>query len=186
MERVKQRHYWPGYEHDVQAWISECSQCQQRKTPTPAAKAPLGTVETKYPFDKLSWDILGPLPLTTQGNKYVLVVMDLFTKWTEAFALKTTDSETLARVLVDEVICRYGMPSTLHSDQGANLTSNLITALCKNLGISQPRTSVYHLQGNAQVEHFNCTLEAMLPKTLSENQQDWDTQTAAGIQDHYS
>ena len=68
----------------------------------------------------------------------------------------------------------YGMPSTLHSDQGANLTSNLITALCKNLGISQTRTSAYHPQGNAQVERFKCTLEAMLAKTVSENQQDWD------------
>ena len=174
MERVKQRYYWPGYERDVQAWISECSQCQQRKAPNPAAQAPLGTVVAKHPFDILSWDILGPLPLTNQGNKYILVVTDLFSKWTEAFALKTTDSETLARVLVDEVICRYGMPSTLHSDQGANLTSNLIASLCKMLGIRQTRTSAYHPQGNAQVERFNRTLEAMLAKTVKDNQQDWD------------
>ena len=66
------------------------------------------------------------------------------------------------------------MPSTLHSDQGANLTSNLISLLCKNLGITQTRTSAYHPQGNAQVEHFNCTLEAMLTKTVNDNQQDWD------------
>ena len=162
MERVKQRYYWPSYEGDIQAWISKCSQCQQRKSPATTAQAPLGTMEAKYPFNILSWDILGPLPLTTQGNKYVLVVTDLFSKSTEAFALKTTDSETFARVLVDEVICRYGMPSTLHSDQGANLTSNLIVSLCKNLGICQTQTSAYHPQGNAQVERFNHTLEAML------------------------
>ena len=112
-------------------------------------------------------------PIATH-NKYVLVVTDLFSKWTEAFPLKTTDSETLAKVLIDEIICRYGMPSTLHSDQGANLTSNLISSLCKNLGIARTQTSAYHPQGNAQVEQFNRTLEAMLAKTISDNQRDWD------------
>ena len=117
---------------------------------------------------------MGPLPVTSQGNRYVLVVTDMFSKWTEAFALKSTDSETLAKVLIDKVICRYGVPSALHSDQGANLTSNLISSLCQNLGITQTRTTAYHPQGNAQVERFNRTLEAMLAKTVSEHQQDWD------------
>ena len=174
MEAVKQRYYWPGYEGDIQKWIAECASCQQRNAPQPTAQAPLGTISSKHPFDKISWDIMGPLPLTTQGNKYVLVVTDLFSKWTEAFPLKTTDSETLATVLINEVICRYGMPSSLHSDQGANLTSNLISSLCQNLGIAQTRTSAYHPQGNAQVERFNRTLEAMLAKTVSDNQKDWD------------
>ena len=98
----------------------------------------------------------------------------LFSKWTEAFPLKSADSETLAKVLTDEVIFRYGIPSSLHSDQGTNLTSNLISSLCQNLGITQTRTSAYHPQGNAQVEQFNCTLEAMLAKTISDNQKDWD------------
>ena len=174
MEAVKQRYYWPGYEGDIRKWIAECAPCQQRSAPQLAAQAPLGTITASYPFDKISWDIMGPLPLTTQGNRYVLVVTDLFSKWTEAFPLKTTDSETLARVLIDEVIFRYGIPSSLHSDQGANLTSNLISSLCWNLGITQTRTSAYHPQGNAQVERFNRTLEAMLAKTVSDNQKDWD------------
>ena len=174
MERVKQRYYWPGYELDVQKWIAECASCQQRNTPQPTSKAPLGTITAKHPFDVLSWDIMGPLPVTSQGNKYVLVVTDLFSKWTEAFPLKCTDSETLAKVLIKKVICRYGVPSSLHSDQGANLTSNLISSLCKNLGITQTRTTAYHPQGNAQVERFNRTLESMLAKTVNENQQDWD------------
>ena len=65
-----------------------------------------------------------------------LFITDLFTKWTEAFPLKVTDSETLAKILVNEVICRYGVPSSLHSDQGANLTSKLISSLCDTLGIT--------------------------------------------------
>lgn len=172
MDKVKQRFYWPGYESDVTKWVAECCCCQQRKAPQPAQAAPLGTITANHPFEKLSWDIMGPLPVTSQGNKYVLVITDLFTKWIEAFSLKSTDSETLARILIDEVICRYGVPSTLHSDQGANLTSNLISSLCDTLGITQTRTTAYHPQGNAQVERFNRTLEAMLAKIVSENQSD--------------
>ena len=92
----------------------------------------------------------------------------------EAFPIKSIDSETLATLLVDEVICRYGVPSCLHSDQGANLTSNLMATLCKRLNIEQSRTSAYHPQGNGQVERFNCALEAMLATVINDHQNDWD------------
>jgi len=72
LERVKQRYYWPGYKGDVQAWIFECSQCQQRKVSNTAAQAPLGTMVARHRFDIISWDILGPLTLTPQGNKYIV------------------------------------------------------------------------------------------------------------------
>ena len=95
---------------------------------------------------------MGPLPITSRGCKYILVITDKFSKWVEAFPLRVIDSETLAKVLVDEVVCRYGIPFTLHSDQGANLISEVITSLCKQLGIERTRTTAYHPQSNGQVE----------------------------------
>ena len=175
-ESVKQRFYWPGYESDIEMWIKECQQCQQRNPQQPRQHAPLGTITASHPFQKVSWDIMGPLPTTAAGNKYILVVTDIFSKWTEAFPLHSTDSATLATILVNEVICRYGVPSVLHSDQGANLTSQLVSTLCNQLGINQTRTTAYHPQGNGQVERFNRTLEAMLSKTIQQNQCDWDEQ----------
>lgn len=73
-----------------------------------------------------------------------------------------------------KLFCRYGVPSTLHSDQGANLTSQIIFSLCKCLEIERTQTTAYHPQGNGQVERFNRTLEAMLVKLVRENQRDWD------------
>ena len=99
----------------------------------------LESIVSTYPFEKLSWDIMGPLPQTSSGNKYIVVVTDLFSKWVEGFPVKSTDTEMLASLLVHEVICRYGLPSYLHSDQGANLTSNLMAAVCKHLGIEPVR-----------------------------------------------
>ena len=129
-EKVKERFFWPGYEQDVKDAVQRCDRCQRRNHPIPKHQAPIDTIESEYPFQKISWDIMCPLPATTRGHKYILVVTDLFSKWVEAFPLVTTDSVTLAKVLVEEVVCRYGVPQYLHSDQGANLVSDVIQSLC--------------------------------------------------------
>ena len=174
LEKVKERFFWPGYEQDIREAVKKCEACQHRNTPVPVPQAPLGTIKSEYPFQRLSWDIMGPLPATSCGNKYILVVTDLFSKWVEAFPLAVTDSITLARILTDEVICRYGVPESLHSDQGANFVSEVMQSLCAQLGIKRTQTSVYHPEGNGQVERFNRTLEAMLSKVVEEHQKDWD------------
>ena len=152
----------------------ECKQCQQRNPPVPIPQAPLETIKANYPFEKVSWDIMGPLPVTNSGNKYVLAVTDLFTKWVEAFPLKETSSATLSNVMVDEVVCRFGVPTSIHSDQGANFCSEVINTMCKVLGIERSQTSAYHPQGNGQIERFNRTMEAMLSKVVQANQKNWD------------
>ena len=86
-----------------------------------------------------------------------------------------TDTETLATLLIDEVICRFGVPHYIHSDQEANLISNLMAAVCERLGIKQTHTSAYHPQGNGQVERFNRTLKSMLVMVVNDHQTDWDT-----------
>ena len=110
---------------------------------------------------------MGPLPASSHGNKYTLVITDLLTKWVEAFPLKDTTATTLVTTMLNEVICRYGVPSGLHSDQGANLCSSVIYSLCDLLGIATTRTSAYHPEGNGQVECFNCTLQSILARIPS-------------------
>ena len=79
---------------------------------------------------------------------------------------------TLAKILVDEIICRYVVPKSIHSDQGANFCSEVIQAVCKLLKIDKTRTSAYHPMGNGQVERFNRTVEAMLSKVVKDSQRD--------------
>ena len=167
-------YFWPGYEKDILHLVEKCEPCQRRNQPAPTPQAPLGTITSTYPFQKISWDIMGPLPVTEKGSKYILVITDLFSKWVEAFPLSSTNSVTLAEILTDMVICRYGVPEVIHSDQGANFVSEVIQTLCLNLGITRTQTTAYHPQGNGQVERFNRTLESMLSKVASENQRNWD------------
>eukprot|EP00731_Ephydatia_muelleri_P009248 Em0004g1586a len=174
LEKLRERFYWPGCDLDVKNAIQQCDRCQKRNNPVPKQHSPIGTIKSNYPFEKLSWDIMGPLPTSSCGNKYILVVTDLFTKWVEAFPLAKTDSVTLAKVLVNEIVCRYGVPRYLHSDQGANLVSEVIKSLCATLGINRTQTTAYHPEGNGQVERFNRTLESMLAKVFADHQRDWD------------
>ena len=83
----------------------------------------------------ISWDPYHRIPLAS--SMYVVVVTYLFSKWVEALPLKSIDNETLASLLVTEIVCRCGVLCYLHSDQGVNLTSNLMATVCNHLGIAQ-------------------------------------------------
>ena len=75
--KTLEHYYWPGYKTDTAIWVKECQQCQQRNPPQ-LVQAPLESIVSTYPFEKLSWDIMGPLPQASSGNKYIVVVTDLF------------------------------------------------------------------------------------------------------------
>ena len=86
-------------------------------------------------------DILDPLPETARGNKYILEIGDYFTKWKEAHAMPNVEAATIARIIVNEFVCHFGIPKQLHTDQGRNFESSLIKEVCKILGIVKTRTT---------------------------------------------
>ena len=65
--KLRERYYWPGHAGDVKEWCRLCEFCSQRKNPTPLNRAPLASVHTGYPLQRVATDILGPLPLTNNG-----------------------------------------------------------------------------------------------------------------------
>ena len=174
--KVKARFYWPGYRHDVAIWVMKCVECKKRKGPSKKPRAPLKTVISGFPMERMAMDILGPLPMTRHDNKYILVVEDYFTKWVEAFPLPDQEASTIASILVESVFSRWGVPLYLHSDQGKNFESILLKEVCEILGISKTRTTAYHPMSDGLVERYNRTLTAMLSHYVKENQTDWDDQ----------
>ena len=126
------------------------------------------------PSERITLDVLGPLPTSESGNKYVLLIADYFTKWPEAYPLPNQEAITIAEVLVKEYICRFGVPLEIHSDQGRNFESNVFQEMCSLLGIRKTRTTPLHPQSDGMVERMNRTLEAQLSKFVDEHQRDWD------------
>ena len=129
--KILQRFYWFGLRDDVNLYIEQCDNCGANKTPPKTPRAPLGEMRVDAPKDRLATDILGPLPTTPRGNRYVLIVTDYFSNWVEVLPIPDQTAETTA----NEVIGRYGCPLDIHSDQGLNYRSELFTELCRLLEI---------------------------------------------------
>ncbi len=174
LERCKSRYHWYRMKDTVQEWCRNCLVCALTKTGKKKSKAPLKQYVVGLPLERIAMDLVGPFPLTAGGNKYILVLSDYFTKWTEAYALPNMEAETCARKLVDEFICRFGCPVELHTDQGRQFEGKLFQETCKLLGIEKTRTTAYHPQSDGQVERFNRTLESMLRAYVADNQNEWD------------
>ncbi|KAL5506599.1 hypothetical protein EMCRGX_G008281 [Ephydatia muelleri] len=120
LAKVRERFYWVGQRKDVAAWCSGCLSCASRKPPPAKLRAPLQLDPAVRPLQRVAMDIMGPLPETSRGNKYILVIADYFTKWSEAYPIPNMEAITVAKCLVNEFICRFGVPEQLHSDQGRN------------------------------------------------------------------
>jgi hypothetical protein len=125
-------------------------------------------------MEHVAIDILGPLPITRAGNKYVLVMIDCFSKWAEAVALPNQEAATITKAFVENFVCRFGTPLQIHSDQGRNFESTIFQEMCKILQIDKTRTTSYHPQSNGNVERLNRTLGNMLAIYCHKNQHEWD------------
>jgi hypothetical protein len=135
----------------------------------------MGTVITGNPLERIAIDIMGPLPETESGNKYIMVVGDYFTKWTEAYAIPDHTAETVALYLVTEFICRLGIPHQIHTDQGREFQGFLFLEMCELLDVIKTRTSPWRPQSDGMIERFNRTLATMLRQVVDQSQKDWDT-----------
>ena len=171
---LKERFYWPSCADDVSEWCSCCAVCCSRKTHAPKRRAGLQTQQVGYPLQMVCVDILGPLPETETGSRYVLVAVDHFTKWAEAYGIPNQEAATVARKLVDEMFCRFSPPEQLHSDQGRQFESELVKEVCKLLEIRKTHTTPYHPQCNGIVERFNRTLLGMLATTVDSYPSSWE------------
>ena len=173
IDKLKQRFHWTQLARDVKEWCMRCPTCNRHKTHK-TNRAPMLPIYTGEPFERVAMDIIGPLPRTKRENRYVLTVVDHFTKHAEAYALPDQEATTIARVFLNEFVARYGVPYVIHTDQGTNFESNLFKELCKMLGISKTRTSPYHPQCDGQVERMNRTLIELLKLNVDNPTENWD------------
>ena len=167
LARLEESAWWLGYITDVMDWVPFCEVCARRKGPAVNPRAPLMSVPIGSPMEMLAMDILGPLPVSKKGNRYLLVVSDYYKKWPEVFPLPDQKATTVAKVLYNKVIATFGVPLVLHSDQGRNFEGSMMRELCSLLGMKKARTTPYHPQCDVLVERLNRTLLELLAKHQS-------------------
>jgi transposase InsO family protein len=147
---------------DIKEFISSCGVCNRVKHKRFTPRAPLKPIVCSNVFEMVSIDVAGPLATTKAGNRFIIIVVDNFSKYIEAIAVPDFTAETTANFIVNKVFCKYGVINSIHSDQGVNFESELIKEVCMLLKIKKIKSISYHPQSNGQVERAIQTIKAMI------------------------
>ncbi|RLU25236.1 hypothetical protein DMN91_003329 [Ooceraea biroi] len=174
LAKIRQRYYWATCKSDVEDWCASCKVCVAKKGPSSKGKSPIQVYNVGCPFERMQVDILGPLPVTSAGNKYLLIAVDCFTRWPKAIPLRSKRATTVTETLVGQVFSRHGIPLELHTDQWRNFESRLFKEMSALLGMRKTRTTPLHPQSDGLVERHHQTILYYLAKCVAENQRDWD------------
>jgi len=173
-QRLKQNYLWHEMSVDAKLYVKSCSVCNKSKKPNVKPKAGLGSYHAGAPMEKVHIDMLGPLPESRIGNKYVLMMVDQFTKWVEIHAVPDQSADRTAKTVVNQFFSRFGSPFQIHSDQGKNFDGHLFKAVCQLYRVTKTRTTPYRPCSNGQVERYNRLLLQLVRCYLRGKQNTWD------------
>jgi hypothetical protein len=172
---MKAKFSWPHMKKEIEEYIKKCKSCQVNKLLGPKGKAPMEiTTTAEHPFEKCSLDIVGPLPETNRGNKYILTFQDDLSKLVTAIPIAQQDANTVAREFVLNIILKMGTPKHILTDQGTNFLSDLFKNSCKLLKIKMLQTTAFRPESNGGLERSHRVLAEYLRHYVNEDETNWD------------
>ncbi|KAL2236290.1 UNVERIFIED_CONTAM: Gag-Pol polyprotein [Sesamum indicum] len=164
---TRQGYFWPTLMRDCKEFVRRCEKCQKFASQIHTHAVPMIPVPITCPFDQWGIDIIGPFPPARAQKKFVIVAVEYFSKWVEAEAVaKITEGEAI-NFIWKNIICRFGIPRVLISDNGTQFQGRKIIAWLHELKIQQNFTAVGHPQSNGQTEVTNRTILQHLKARLS-------------------
>ncbi len=173
MSRMKltvcSRFYWSRMRKDVENWLTCCRPCSMAKRGLRQQRAPL-----QQEINGASFDVIGPLPTKVNGNRFILTMIDYFSKWAEAYALPNNKVETVADCIVNRWIAHHGIPMRIHSDNAPEFRGHIITQLKNMLSMKGTFTTPYRPQSNGLCERMNQMIENIIKCTVREERSTWD------------
>ena len=172
--KVRRRFFWPNCEKTVRSYIRNCTSCQLLKDDKQPEKGLMQMMEISEPFDCCGVDILGPITPSSKGNQYIIIFIDLFTKWLETKAVKNTQSETLAKWFCYNIFPKHGAINRILTDNASYFTSEfseIVFELTKSKHIT---STSYSPQTNGNAERACATVKNMLKFYVDESHSDWD------------
>nr|KYP38265.1 Gypsy retrotransposon integrase-like protein 1 [Cajanus cajan] len=169
-------YYWPTMNTDCAMFIKKCQPCQKHGDLIHQPAEQLHNIPSAWPFTTWGADILGPFPVAKGQCKFLIVAVDLFSKWIEAEPLACISAHQVQKFLWRNIITRFGVPHTLVTDNGLQFTDQKLNEFLTGLGIQHKTTSVEHSQTNGQAESANKVILKELKKRLGEAKGAWAEQ----------
>nr|KYP52107.1 Uncharacterized protein K02A2.6 [Cajanus cajan] len=166
-------YFWLSLRNDCINWVQKCDGCQRHATLHHSPAERLHSILSPWPFNKWGIDILGPFPIAVRQLKFLIVAVDYFSKWIEAEPVATISAEKVRAFLWKNVVCRYGVPQVLVSDNGTQFASARVRDFCGQVGIGMIFTSVEHPQSNGQAESANKVILSGLKKRVQDSGASW-------------
>ena len=174
ISRMKNYVYWIGMEKSVKKYINNCHSCKVSK-PSHLGSNKVGEFpQVNNVYERIHMDILGPLPRSRKGFKYLLVAVDTFSHWVFIKPLRKKDTDTVTEAFKEELIKRDIIPETVVIDKGKEFDSQKFKDMCDEYEINSYFCSPYHHASNGLVERMNLQIENALRCLLSENKGSWD------------
>ncbi|EIE90565.1 hypothetical protein RO3G_15276 [Rhizopus delemar RA 99-880] len=164
--------HWNNIYKDATETIKSCIECQRHNI-SKKGYHPLKNILAYLPFDHIGIDLLGPLPVTANENVYVLVMIDVCTRYIILRPLKNKQSDTVAKELI-KIFGDYGIPKIIQSDNGREFKNSLMHSLSKHLGIDRRYSTAFHSRGNGVSESAVKTTLNTIRKMVNSNSNDWD------------
>ncbi|XP_026377746.1 uncharacterized protein LOC113272052 [Papaver somniferum] len=166
-------YFWPRMNEDSKQTEKFCIECQKFGKRRHAPSMDLKSVLSPWPFSKWGVDIVGPLRDGTGQRKYLIVATDYFTKWVEASALRHIRDHDVFTFLFEHIICHFGIPAAIVSDNGAQLQGKNIDLLFNFFKIRKNKSTPIYPESNGQAEATNKTIADMLKKKLDGHGESW-------------
>lgn len=178
IQKIQQRYFWPNMQSDIRNHIKSCIPCLQnnclRQKP-PGALQPIKPPEGVWQL--LTMDFHGPItPITKRGNRYIISLTDVMSKFVITKAVRDATATTAARFLTEEVILKYGTPKCILTDNGTHFTAEMMNQLFKKLGVVHLYSTPYHPMTNGQIERYNSTMDSKIAALSNYKRTDWDEQ----------
>ncbi|CAM5141869.1 unnamed protein product [Natator depressus] len=162
----------PGVHAAAKTVTAQCELCQQYNHQGAIKPQVMGHCKLpEYPFAVVQMGFMDLPPVT--GLKHLLVLVDLFSGWVEAFPTRRADAVSVAKCLLKDIVPRFGIMTRLESDQGPHFTSQIIQHLAKALGIKQALHTPYHPQSSGKVERVNGLIKTQLAKLCEQTGLKW-------------
>ena len=168
------KYFWPHVTKEIENWVRCCERCTLHKRGARRRKFPLIQEISGAPFQRLAFDIIGPLKVTRSGNRYVLVMVDYFTKWAEAYPLPDRTAIGVANVMMTRWFATFGIPLKIHCDNGGEFKSECVKQVKCMLGVKGTYITPYRPKANGLVERTNATIEHIVMCMEHERRDTWD------------